>query len=732
MPDASYVIDIAAAMGGGEQTIAELDALVTGLTGAGKNAEFFQQAMVKVSAELEQAAAATEQANAALATGQDEYRQLEAAAVQSAKAAERAGLKYGVMSREYLQASSAASVASSALEEQAGTLADLERNAAAAAAEEDHLARTMGNVKRLSGHVDKSLGAQAEQLEKLGGALGAVGGPLGRLGQGLVQPVQGFTKLSAAMGMGKAAALLGVVAFAAVAAAIVAVGVAAAVAAVKVASWATSLADSKRNADLAIEAMQVMTPELAGLQDVIGDVADETGMNAGELNGMAKSLLTAGKSADQMEDSLRAAAYAQTALGQEGSAAYLKLVQDATDAQKAVDEAAKKGTVGKELKENLLEATIALGQFEHKAVTGLGGVVARQMLGLEAQSNRLKKNMGDTFGGLNIDPVLEGMKILVGLFDQNTVAGQTMKFLFETVFQPIIDQAKNAALVIEAFYLGFLIGGTKLYIALKPLIKAVSDFFGFEDSSLLNLLGGAKDIGEIVAVVFAGIAVVFGVVVAAVVAMGAAILALPAAFFLMINAVQQAGQAVGQWIVGAFNSAVEFIRSINFVEIGTNIMLGLASGITGAAGAVVGAITGAVRGAINSAKSLLGIASPSKVFEGFGDMTGLGFVEGVEAQNDNAQAAMSTLVEPPAPPAISVPTDAPGGASGAASSSSGAAAPATGGGPSFTFNAPITFNGVKDAPSGVAQLADMLTRVWEGDALTVGAGTEEDGSEAAA
>ena len=66
------------------------------------------------------------------------------------------------------------------------------------------------------------------------------------------------------------------------------------------------------------------------------------------------------------------------------------------------------------------------------------------MLGLEAQSARLQKNLAATFGGLDIEQSLVGLSVLVGLFDKSTASGQAMQMLFESIFQPLIDQAENA------------------------------------------------------------------------------------------------------------------------------------------------------------------------------------------------------------------------------------------------------------------------------------------------
>ncbi len=186
---------------------------------------------------------------------------------------------------------------------------------------------------------------------------------------------------------------------------------------------------------------------------------------------------------------------------------YTSLVKEAADAAKAAEEAAAKtGAVPSELAARVLEANAAVDEFAGNAKSKLSGVVAKQMMGIDAQSDRLKKSIGEIFGGLNIDPVLNGMQTLVGLFDRNSAAGRTMKFLFESIFQPLINQAEKAAYVVEAFALGFLIGLTKVYIEIKPLIKTISDLFGFEDTSLTDTLSMVTIAAKSAAYVFTGFA----------------------------------------------------------------------------------------------------------------------------------------------------------------------------------------------------------------------------------
>src|SRR5262245_39880620 len=91
--DAQYAIEIAAQMTGADHTISDLDTLTAEMTGAGKSAEHFQQAISQVSRNLDEARRVAETANSALAEGKTEYVLLERAAEQTAKAAERAAKK---------------------------------------------------------------------------------------------------------------------------------------------------------------------------------------------------------------------------------------------------------------------------------------------------------------------------------------------------------------------------------------------------------------------------------------------------------------------------------------------------------------------------------------------------------------------------------------------------------------------------------------------------------------
>lgn len=686
-----YAIDIAAEMSGGEQTSAELDALTRQLSGGGTNAEHFQRAMQHVSAELDSARAASASASAALAEGAAEYRQLERAAVNAGRAADRAARKNGgVVPPEY---QARVEAADRAVAGYVGTLRRLEREAEQAGDAEERLARTHANLGKLQRHVNERLGESATRLSTFRGALGDVGGPVGELGERLLYPAQALVDLRERFGSTAAYATVAAVGIAAIAAAVVALTAAFVAGVAAAAAYAVRLADMRREADLTRQALEAAHPVLATVRGDIARLAGDTRVTESRLRDLARSLADAGVSAGELPAALRAAALAESALGEGGAQAFV---------------------------DDIRAGKLAVADFAAAAQRDFGGIVARQMLGLEAQGARLKRNFGAIFGGLEIEGLLSAMARLVGLFDETSVVAKTIKYLFESIFQPLIDQASKAAVVVEAFAIGMLIGLTKVYIALKPTIKALADLFGIDDPTLGDTLDRAKEAGELFAkallVVAAGAAVVvaaIGTVIAVVAAAGAA---------TSVAVLRFIDLGVRAW--GAIQKMVARIRealgSLDLGEMARDMMAGLVAGIRGAAGAVISAITGVVGGAIGAAKRALGIASPSKVFAAIGDNTGAGFVEGVEGMQGDAQSALASMVEPPEFGALATPSLVGAAAQGAQSAAAqGAQSSGARGGVDLqgvTFN----FFGVEGAEDAERRFGETLLRILEGDVAQLG------------
>lgn len=100
---------------------------------------------------------------------------------------------------------------------------------------------------------------------------------------------------------------------------------------------------------------------------------------------------------------------------------------------------------------------------------------------------------------------------------------------------------------------------------------------------------------------------------------------------------------VGEMASNAIDAASKFASNLidglasipgQVVDIGGQIIQGLVDGVVGAAGSLIDAVGDAINGAIGWAKSLLGIASPSKVFREFGRFSMQGMALGIDDDAD--------------------------------------------------------------------------------------------------
>lgn len=580
-------ININATSTGLDQALSQVDALASSMSGVGAGSETISQAMARATAAVASTASA-------LADGKSRYAELEKAANSAAKQVEEAALAgkdTGALEAQAQQAASALLAQAEAL--------DVLKSAA------DGAKKELKQVKDAQEQFAKASGSG--KLNELGEGFGKLGGPVGMIGQKLTGVGESFKKLKGAAGgaNGEILAIAGLSATAAVAIAAVAAAAVAATAAI--AAWAVGLADASRESRLTYEALAIVDPALAGLSGAAKDVGAATGMGADKIQDFAKQLSAAGVAAEDMPAALMAAAKAETALAGQGA----KVV------------------------ESLKGGANAVGDVAAEVDKKFGGLVSKKMLGLDKQAAKMKANIGNLFGGLNIEGLLVSMAGLIGLFDESSASGQVIRNVFEGVFQPIIDGAAAAGPFIEAFILGVMIGFMKIAVAVKPAISAVTAFAASLGLGAGNIdwIGSIGTAAQYLAPVILVVVAAFGLLALGVAGAIAMALAVPAAIAGIVVAIGAALMALPE--LGA-----------KMAVIGVDMMSGLANGISSSASAVLSAITGVVNGAIDGAKSLLGIKSPSKVFAEIGDNTAEGFAVGVEA-NPAPTSALETMVSPP-------------------------------------------------------------------------------------
>lgn len=268
-------------------------------------------------------------------------------------------------------------------------------------------------------------------------------------------------------------------------------------------------------------------------------------------------------------------------------------------------------------------------------------VFAKKAKELEALSGRLKKNFGDIFGGLNLEPIMVGLGKVVDFFDTSTESGKALKALFEGLFGPLAESAGGVFTKIERLMLGMVIGALKIGIA----VKQAAATFDFD----LGAFESWPDIGKV------GEMVAYAVV-GAFAAMAAVVAAAAYPYYSVINAIAQlqVAWAAGKAAMDEFVMQVGIIWSrLDFGAIATNLIDGFVNGIKAGISRAVAAVSEMASAARKAAVDMLDIGSPSRVFAQLGQWTAEGFAGGVEDGTPDAQRAMTTLVEPPESPTVS-------------------------------------------------------------------------------
>lgn len=325
----------------------------------------------------------------------------------------------------------------------------------------------------------------------------------------------------------------------------------------------------------------------------------------------------------ELQDNILATASAQALMGDKGAAAYTNLskkIQEATLAHQGlkisdrqlqslattganvVDVAEQMGMSTAALRQGLASGTIAADRFGtalQKALTEKGKKPLEGMAqSMGSQMAHLRQNIGDIFEDVDPSPFLGAMKDLLGIFDQNTASGKTMKAAVVGFFNGVFSIASKVLPYIKKFFLDLVIAGLKIYIGLKPTIVAFKQLFAGKSSG--DAFGAMLKMIE-----------------NSIVMVGYAIAGVVSWFTMMATA--------GKAVIGAISDAFSGIS-----EIASGLVDGLVNGITGGLGRVVDAAKGLAGGALDAVKGVLGISSPSREMMLLGGHTASGFAGGID------------------------------------------------------------------------------------------------------
>ena len=233
-----------------------------------------------------------------------------------------------------------------------------------------------------------------------------------------------------------------------------------------------------------------------------------------------------------------------------------------------------------------------------------------------------------------IDPSTDSGKRLLGTLDAvasgvSDMLGTVDLGAMSSAFDSVSKAVDVVGDVITAVMPYFKALGGGVWDGIKAAAGPVGDLLGsiggVKSGPLESVVAAFRTIGEVIGVAL----VVMGVLVGVSVAIAGALSMIPYALVAGITL------AVG-WLVKL---------GAGMYSIGSSIVQGIGNGISSGISWIVGIVEnmgGSIKGAI---KRVLGIASPSKVFQQIGDYTAEGFAQGVQG-NSAPQDAVTSMVDP--------------------------------------------------------------------------------------
>ena len=554
----------------------------------------------------------------------------------------------------------------------------------------------------------KLSGALGEQLQKMGGAGPVISGLIFKL-----------------VGLGGAYGAVAAVAVGAIAT--IVLGISA------LGAWGMRLAieavEAKEKLLSLFSAMAGSRSAGAATVAMLGKLSDELGVTRESLGGAAREFAAMGiTDLGALRSQVRAVTAITAVMGDEGAAAYSKLV---AKTQEAIDTGSKFKLADKQIAQwrqmglnigdiakrmgltsQALEQGLAKGTVDAKKFQAALGDVAREKFGdaLAAQAmqpakqwDKLKENFTRLKEDVNVKPLLEAFQRVVQIFSGDKASGKAMKVGLTATFNSVIaSSAKMVDWLVGAF-LKVEIAALKIAIWARPWLAwfdALDSKYGIIDKLITGVKAFGVVLGVLAAVSFAPLAFLADVLTAGAVALAT-----------IVGWAEAAGEALGGLAAQALTAAENFVG-------------GLVDGIVGGLGRVVDAAKNLAQGALDAVTGLFDSHSPSLVMKRIGLVgvaggLALGMTAGIPAATDAAQnvagAVVQTVGEQVAQPASggrapsTVAASPPSSSSGSTSSSSA----------SFAF-APgsIVIQGAGKSAEGITE--ELISAIFERIALEQG------------
>lgn len=160
----------------------------------------------------------------------------------------------------------------------------------------------------------------------------------------------------------------------------------------------------------------------------------------------------------------------------------------------------------------------------------MGGTAAQQVGNMAGLANKLRDNLSHLFEDVDTAPFTAALKQIVDLFDTSKASGKAMKWFIEQVFNTGFSKGGSILLGVKHGIQDLIIGGLKLYIAMKPTIAEMKSLWAQAKKSedLKNALLG-------IAIIVGVIALVVAVAAGALILLSAATIAVAAAIALGVG-----------------------------------------------------------------------------------------------------------------------------------------------------------------------------------------------------
>ena len=448
----------------------------------------------------------------------------------------------------------------------------------------------------------------------------------------------------------------------------------------------------------------------------------------------AKAKMAAqGKTVDDLREKSKTAAAAQGKLAE--SLKVLKGKQgEATAAmQKAAPATATATKGGSALAAGFglaAAAAIAVALAVWGAVYALGAyaiaVNPAATMRLTRAQERMQLGMKKLFQGLKLDAFIGGLEQVMSLFDEGTSSANGMKKLIETIFQPIFDGAAKAAPYVKEFFKGMIYGALLVVIGVLSIRNAIFKAMSPETRAWIKQTAdriftlenaftagkyAALAIAAVIGLAIAVLAIMWGWVIAIVAAIAnwtEITRYLSATWDEVTAAISDAIDDLIDYVTGAWDDLVTGAQ-----DAAANMITGIVDGIKAGAKWVYDAVKGLGSGAVSKFKSVLGIASPSKVFKAQSLFIAKGSAEGIEDGTPEVHSALEAMVSP---------ADAPEGAPPAKGLSSSSSTSTSSSNSRTIHIASLVVGDSPTAKENLGAVKAMLLEVLEGASLTIGGG----------